>query len=114
MSASLIEKYQEFSLEQLIHIIESDEDDYTPKAKEAAQNVLGSRMVLPETLQFLAKAYWETKIQKEFKILLRENVLPISQFLDDVTLRAMFQKEFEKWQDKKELFAIDTTKYWFV
>lgn len=114
MSNSLEEKYQEFSLEQLIHIIESDDEDYTQKAKSAAEQVLNSRNVLPDTLHFLAKTYWEAKIQKEFKQLLRENELPISQFLTDVTLRSLFQQEFEKWQDKKELFTIDTTKYWFI
>lgn len=114
MSPSLEEKYESFSIEQLIFIIESDDDEYTIIAKEAAKNVINSRNVFPETLHFLATEYWQHKIHKDFKRLLRENNLPVSQFLSDVELRALFQIEFEKWHEKNELFAIDTTKYWFV
>ena len=114
MSPSLEEKYEAFSIEQLIFIMESDEDDYTSNAKEAAKKLIENRKVLPDTLHFFANQYWQYKIHKEFKQLIRENNLPVSQFLSDVELRSLFQKEFEKWQDKQELFTLDTEKYWFV
>ena len=62
MSHSLEEKYEAFSIEQLIFIIESDEDDYTSIAKEAAKNVINTRKVLPDTVHFLATHYWQHKI----------------------------------------------------
>ncbi len=110
---SLLEKFANHSIYDLVVILESG-DDYTAEAKEAARTIIELEEFEPELLHENALNFWQEYVEKNIKEILWQNVKPTSEFLSEDELKGLLLKAFEKFREKLDLFDIDTTKYWFV
>jgi len=110
---SLIERYSNHSLEQLVIILESG-DDYTQDAKDAIRTILEFKTPSKEELKSIAFEFWKDKIDANIKSILLQNQKPVSEILSEEEIKAIMITAFDKYREKLELFEIDTTKYWFV
>jgi hypothetical protein len=113
MNDDLVIRYQQYDTLRLVTIIESEFEEYTNVAKNCAEQVLKARNVLPNTLHALALNLWENKIRDNLRQYLRDNLLPESKFLTDVELRELFRMEYDRFVERKQTLAVDSTKYWF-
>lgn len=110
---SLIKRYSNHSLEQLVEILESG-DDYTREAKDAVRTILEFKKPSEEEVKEIAVAFWEDKINSNIKSILLRNEKPVSAILSDEEIKSIMIHAFDEYGEKLELFEIDTTKYWFV
>ena len=110
---SLIQRYSNHSLDQLINILESG-DDYTKEAKDAVRTILEFKNPSEEEVKEIAHYYWEQKINKNIKSILLQNQKPTSEILSEEEIKAIMVTAFDAFREKLDLFEIDTTKYWFV
>lgn len=110
---SLIKRYSNHSLKELVIILESG-NDYTDEAKDAVRTIIEFKEPSELELKEIALEYWENKINYNIKSLLLQNEKPISEILSKEEIKNIMITAFEKYQEKLQLFQIDTTKYWFV
>ena len=110
---SLIERYSNHSLKELIIILESG-DDYTEDAKDAIRSILVTKKPTDEEVNEIAFKYWEDKIDDNIKAILMKNEKPESQILSEADMKSILIAAFDKYRETQQLFEIDTTKYWFV
>jgi hypothetical protein len=110
---SLIKRYSNHSLEQLIVILESG-DDYTEEAKDAIRTILEFKNPSDDEVREIAFEYWGQKINDSIKSILLNNEKPVSQIISEAEMKAILVSAFEKYSETQHLFEIDTTKYWFV
>ena len=110
---SLIKRYTNHSLKELIIILDSG-DDYTEEAKDAIRTILEFKKPSGEELKEIAFEYWEQKINDNIKSILLNNEKPVSQILSENEMKGILVSAFQKYSETQQLFEIDTTKYWFV
>jgi hypothetical protein len=110
---SLVKRYSNHSLKELVIILESG-NDYTDEAKEAVRTIIEFKEPSELELKEIALEYWENNINDNIKSLLLQNEKPISEILSKEEIKKIMITAFEKYQEKLQLFQIDTTKYWFV
>ncbi len=110
---SLIKRYSNHSLKELVVILESG-NDYTDEAKDAVRTIIEFKEPSEVELKEIALEYWENKINDNVKSILLQNQKPISEILSKEEIKKIMITAFEKYQEKLQLFQIDTTKYWFV
>ena len=110
---SLIKRYSNHSLKELVIILESG-NDYTDEAKEAVRTIIEFKEPSELELKEIALEYWENNINDNIKSLLLQNEKPISEILSKEEIKKIMITAFEKYQEKLQLFQIDITKYWFV
>ena len=110
---SLIKRYSNHSLKELVIIIESG-NDYTDEAKDAVRTIIEFKEPSEVELKEIALEYWNNKINNNIRSLLLQNQKPNSEILLKEEIKKIMITAFEKYQEKLQLFQIDTTKYWFV
>ena len=110
---SLIKRYSNHSLKELIIILESG-DDYTEEAKDAVRTIIEFKDPSELELKEIASEYWENKINDNIKSILLQNQKPISNILSKEEIKIIMIAAFERYKEKLQLFEIDTKKYWFV
>ncbi len=110
---SLIKRYSNHSLKELIIILESG-DDYTEEAKDAVRTIIEFKDPSELELKEIAFEYWENKINDNIKSILLQNQKPISNILSKEEIKLIMITAFETYKEKLKLFEIDTKKYWFV
>tara|TARA_Y100000385_G_C12779829_1_gene503035 strand:+ start:162 stop:497 length:336 start_codon:yes stop_codon:yes gene_type:complete len=110
---SLIKRYSNHSLKELIIILESG-DDYTPEAKDAVRTIIEFKDPSELELKEVAFEYWENRINDNIKSILLKNQKPISKILSKEEIKTIMITAFERYQENLQLFEIDTKKYWFV
>lgn len=110
---SLIKRYSNHSLKELIIILESG-DDYTEEAKDAVRTIIEFKDPSELELKEIASEYWENKINDNIKSILLQNQKPISNILSQEEIKIIMITAFERYKEKLQLFEIDTKKYWFV
>mgnify|MGYP005993372687 CR=1 FL=1 len=110
---SLIKRYSNHSLKELVIIIESG-NDYTDEAKDAVRTIIEFKEPSEVELKEIALEYWNNKINNNIRSLLLQNQKPNSEILSKEEIKKIMITAFEKYQEKLQLFQIDTTKYWFV
>ena len=110
---SLIKRYSNHTLKELIIILESG-DDYTEEAKDAIRTIIEFKDPSELELKEIAFEYWENKINDNIKSILLKNQKPISKILSKEEIKTIMVTAFERYQEKLQLFEIDTKKYWFV
>ena len=110
---SLIKRYSNHSLKELIIILESG-DDYTEEAKDAVRTIIEFKDPSELELKEIAFEYWENKINDNIKSILLQNQKPISNILSKEEIKIIMITAFERYKEKLQLFEIDTKKYWFV
>jgi len=110
---SLIKRYTNHSLKQLVIILESG-DDYTEEAKDAIRTILEFKNPSDDEVSEIAFEYWTQKINDNIKSILLNNEKPVSQIISESEMKSILISAFEKYSETQQLFEIDTTKYWFV
>lgn len=110
---SLIKRYSNHSLIELIIILESG-DNYTEEAKDAIRTILEFKNPSDDEVRKIAFEYWDQKINENIKSILLQNQKPVSEILSENEIKEIMIAAFDKYREKLELFEIDTTKYWFV
>jgi len=110
---TLIERYSNHSLEELVIILESG-DNYTQQAKDAVRTILELKNTTEEEIKKIAEEYWNNSINENIKSILLQNQKPKSEILSEEEIKGIMIAAFEKYREKLQLFEIDTTKYWFV
>ena len=110
---SLIKRYTNHSLKELIIILESG-DDYTEEAKEAIRTILEFKNPSDREVREIAFEYWDQKINNSIKSILLNNEKPVSQIISENEMKEILVAAFERYRETQHLFEIDTTKYWFV
>lgn len=110
---SLIDRYTNHSLKELIIILESG-DDYTKEARDAIRSILKVKNPSDDEVNEIAFEYWEQKIDDNIKSILLQNQKPKSEILSEIDMKSILIAAFDKYRETQQLFEIDTTKYWFV
>ena len=110
--SSYIKKFSHLKLHELIEICDSCTDYYSKKAKEAAFTIIELKEPDHEDLKQAAILYWNNRIEKEIKNLLKQNHIPTSSFLNKEDIKEIMKTAFKEWKAKQELMGVDTSKYW--
>lgn len=110
---SLLNTFANKSNAELVEILERG-NDYTPNAKHAATTILELRKVNEKEIKEHAKEFWKAYLKDNIKQHLLVKDKPKSQFLKSREMTSLFKLAFKEWQEKQNLFEIDTTQYWFV
>lgn len=110
---SLLNTYANKSNAELVEILEQG-DAYTSEASYAARTILDFRNIEEDEIKNHAKAFWKTYLKDNIKQHLLVKDKPKSQFLNNKEMSQLFKIAFKNWQEKQNLFEIDTTQYWFV
>ena len=111
---NLKEKFNRYSSQELITIIEPN-SDYTHNAKTIAIDIIKLRDKNNEIdVINEASKYWQDFIKSELKSIILNKTIPKSHFLNDQQMKELLKNAFDEWKEKQALFGIDITKYWAV
>lgn len=107
----LKDRFSTYNSAKLIEIIELP-DAYTNEAREIAEDILLERNLHPNSLDKLVKDFWYNYIKENFRHLLKTGERIQSKYLSQEELKPLFQRAYNRYKHRQELFEIDLQLYW--